>query len=93
MEGTLATIVEMLGKMSIKEEGGGGSTADGTMAHLMQIPSRDAYSFGLQLLDIFFTKDELSSSLLFKSKKSHWITRKWRSFSLVFVRDMVISGT
>lgn len=60
----------MLGNMPIKEEGGGGSTVGGISAQIMQIPSRDAYSFGLQLLDIFFTKDELASSLLFKSKKS-----------------------
>ena len=36
----------------------------------MRIPSRDAYSFGLQLLNILFTKEELSVSLFFKSKKS-----------------------
>ena len=36
----------------------------------MRIPSRDAYSFGLQLLNILFTKKELAVSLLFKSKKS-----------------------
>lgn len=36
----------------------------------MRIPSRDAYSFSLQLLTILFTKEELSASLLFKSKKS-----------------------
>ena len=36
----------------------------------MRLPSRDSYSFGLQLLDILFTREELSTSLLFKSKKS-----------------------
>ena len=36
----------------------------------MRIPSRDAYSFGLQLLDILFTKEKCYVSLLFKSKKS-----------------------
>ena len=36
----------------------------------MRIHARDAYSFGLQLMDILFTKEELASSLLFKSKKS-----------------------
>ena len=36
----------------------------------MRIPSRDAYSFGLQLLNILFTEEELAVSLLFKSKKS-----------------------
>ena len=36
----------------------------------LRIPSRDAYSYGLQLMDIFFTKEELATSLLFKSKKS-----------------------
>ena len=38
--------------------------------NVMRIPSRDAYSFGLQLLNILFTKEELAVSLLFKSKKS-----------------------
>ena len=38
--------------------------------NLLRIPSRDAYSYALQLMDIFFTKEELGSSLLFKSKKS-----------------------
>lgn len=37
---------------------------------MLRLPSRDAYSFALQLLDILFTKEELQSSLLFKSKKS-----------------------
>ena len=37
--------------------------------NVMRIPSRDAYSFGLQLLNILFTKEELAVSLLFKSKK------------------------
>lgn len=36
----------------------------------MRIPSRDAYSFGLQLLDILFTREEAAVALLFKSKKS-----------------------
>ena len=38
--------------------------------NVMRLPSRDAYSFALQLLDVFFTKEELATSLLFKSKKS-----------------------
>ena len=36
----------------------------------MRLPSRDCYSFGLQLLDILFTNEELATSLLFQSKKS-----------------------
>ena len=38
--------------------------------NVLRLPSRDAYSFALLLLDILFTKEELQSSLLFKSKKS-----------------------
>jgi hypothetical protein len=38
--------------------------------NIMQIPSRDAYSFGLQIMDVLFSKEELGSSLLFQSKKS-----------------------
>ncbi len=38
--------------------------------NVMRIPSRDAYAFALQLVDVLFPKEELGSSLLFKSKKS-----------------------
>ena len=38
--------------------------------NILRLSARDAYAFGLQLLDILFTKEELSGSLLFKSKKS-----------------------
>lgn len=71
MEGTLEKIVELIksrppaGNVSVKEEGNGSLVVEGV--HVMRLPSRDAYSFGLQLLDIFFTK---ATSLLFKSKKS-----------------------
>ena len=37
---------------------------------ISRIPARDAYAFGLRLLDVLFTKEELGSSLLFKTKKS-----------------------
>ena len=38
--------------------------------NVMRLPSRDAYSFALQLMDILFTREELASCLMFKSKKS-----------------------
>ena len=38
--------------------------------NLLRLPARDAYSYALSLADIIFTKEELSSSLLFKSAKS-----------------------
>ena len=38
--------------------------------NIMRLPSRDAYSLGLLLMDTLFTKEELGTSLLFKSKKS-----------------------
>ena len=38
--------------------------------NILRLSARDAYAFGQQLLDILFTKEELSGSLLFKSKKS-----------------------
>ena len=38
--------------------------------NVMRLPSRDTYSFALQLMDIFFTREELATSLMFKSKKS-----------------------
>ena len=37
---------------------------------LMRIPASNPYSYGLHLMDILFTKTELSNSLLFQSKKS-----------------------
>ena len=37
--------------------------------NITRIPSWDAYSYGLQLMDILFTKEELAASLLFQSKK------------------------
>lgn len=37
--------------------------------NLLRIRSRDAYAYGLSLLDTLFTKEELRQSL-FKSKKS-----------------------
>jgi len=38
--------------------------------NLLRLPARDVYSYALSLVDIIFTKEELSSSLLFKSAKS-----------------------
>ena len=38
--------------------------------NILRLSARDAYAFRLQLLDILFTKEELSGSLPFKSKKS-----------------------
>ena len=38
--------------------------------NILRIPSRDAYSYGLRLMDIIFSKEEMGKSLLFKSKKS-----------------------
>ena len=37
---------------------------------LLTVPARDVYSYGLALMDCFFTKEELAKSLCFKSKKS-----------------------
>ena len=37
--------------------------------NIMHVSARDVYAFGLQLIDIMFTKEE-QSSLLFASKKS-----------------------
>lgn len=59
---------EVHGQVCVKEEGESSTTENGI--NVMRIPSQDAYAFGLQLIDILFTKSELASSLLFKSKKS-----------------------
>lgn len=38
--------------------------------NILRLSARDVYAFGLQLIDILFTKEEQSRSLLFSSKKS-----------------------
>ncbi len=38
--------------------------------NVMHLPAKNAYSFGLQLMEVIFTKEEMANSLLFKSKKS-----------------------
>eukprot|EP00731_Ephydatia_muelleri_P027172 Em0019g45a len=38
--------------------------------NVLHLPAKTPYLFGLQLLDMLFTRAELSSSLLFKSTKS-----------------------
>ena len=38
--------------------------------NVMLIPSKNPYTFGFNLLDMFFSKEELSVSLLFHSNKS-----------------------
>ena len=64
--------------------------------NVMRIPSRDAYAFALQLVDVLFTKEELASSLLFKSKKVaslDWILLGYSNFCLSLTSDMeLISG-
>ena len=37
---------------------------------LLRIPATNPYAYGLHLMDIHFTRTELSTSLLFQSKKS-----------------------
>ena len=51
-----------------KEEAGSDALINGI--NVLRLPARDAYAFALQLLDVLFTKEELASSLLFKSKES-----------------------
>lgn len=75
---TLSSLFELVKKSSINHaseavkvestEGSGDTIINGV--NIMRLPSRDAYSFALQLLDMLFSKEELSSALLFKSKKS-----------------------
>ena len=62
---------------SIVTQTGQGQVLNGDVAeekidgiNVMTTPSRDAYSFALQLMDMLFTKDELAGSLLFQSSKS-----------------------
>ena len=37
---------------------------------VINMPTRDVYSFALELLDMFFTPEELARSLVYKSKRS-----------------------
>ncbi len=50
---------------SVKEEsdinGSDASMINGM--NITRLPTRDAYSYGLQLIDLLFTKEELGSSL------------------------------
>ena len=45
-----------------------GNEVDGV--NFMRIPSKDAYAYGLALLDQLFTKEEQKESIALKSKKS-----------------------
>lgn len=72
---TLSSLVDLVknnvvghGSQVIKTESEGDVVVNGI--NIMRLPSRDAYSFALQLMDMLFSKEELSSALLFKSKKS-----------------------
>lgn len=38
--------------------------------NLKMIPARDAYAYALAIMDILFTPEEMSTSLLFASKRS-----------------------
>ena len=38
---------------------------------IIHMPCRDGYQFGLDLLDMLFTPEELARSLVYKSKKSN----------------------
>lgn len=38
---------------------------------VIHMPTRDAYSFGLELLDMLFTPEELAQSLVYKSRRSN----------------------
>lgn len=57
------------GSGTIKEESDEGSIVNGV--DVTRIPAKDEYSYGLRLMDILFTKKEMSESLLFSSKKSN----------------------
>ena len=38
--------------------------------NILRLSAKDVYAYGLQLIDILFTKEEQSQSLLFASKRS-----------------------
>ena len=38
--------------------------------NILRLSAKDVYAYGLQLIDVLFTKEEQSRSLLFSSKKS-----------------------
>lgn len=37
---------------------------------VLRIPAKDEYTYGLRLMEVLFSKKEMSESLLFESKKS-----------------------
>lgn len=57
--------------------------------NLKQIPSRDAYSYGLALMDVLFEKEELKKSLLLerkaKSQKPGLDPERVQSWSVSFM--------
>ena len=82
MEGALLKLIEAQKKIPAAVNSDGGSNDEGVLINginVMCIPSRDAYSCALQLMDLLFMKEEMVGSLLFKSD-SHSATR------LVFIR-------
>ena len=38
--------------------------------NISRLPVKDAYAYGLALLDVFFTKEELRTSLMYQSSRS-----------------------
>ena len=42
--------------------------------NVMMLPTRDAYSFGLQLMDLMFTKEEQSTSCIIIQIQKEWKT-------------------
>ena len=73
---TMSSNFEIMSNQILKSQGSDIQVQDLTKdneidgINVMTVPSRDAYSFGLQLMDMMFTKDELEKSLLFPSAKS-----------------------
>ena len=71
-------MVEKLGHR-LKEKSGGNSRHSskeddqGVIINgidVLRIPAKDEYAYGLRLMEVLFTKEEMSESLLFESKKS-----------------------
>ena len=57
-------------KPSVKEEERVEEEEESILKAVRRSHARDAYSYGLQIMDVLFTKEELCKLLLFDSKKS-----------------------
>ena len=58
---------------------------------VLSIPARDVFSYGQLLLDVFFTREVLSNSLVYKSSKSDKPGMDTDRVKTIFCEDPFVS--